>query len=161
MNAQLLHHNQNFLYYLFHLTAGGLYGLSLLTKISYQCWNIIIWFGIIPASWIYLVSRRTSVWVNLLSVPIFAYLFFVATWDKWFNKAVVWLNEIATFIESDYKLTSVYVCVFIPLLVHSLLLAYCSTRHTFKNFLIGLGICSALVVLFFPLSNMYLRTAKL
>ena len=42
--------NQTFVYYLFNLTAGALYGLSLATTLSYQFWNIVIWFGLIPAT---------------------------------------------------------------------------------------------------------------
>ena len=45
--------NHNFIYYLFNVTAGALYALSLSTTLSYQFWNIVIWFEIIPASWIY------------------------------------------------------------------------------------------------------------
>ena len=86
--------NHNFIYYLFNLTAGALYALSLSTTLSYQFWNIFIWFGIIPASWIYLVSKRTTPWLNLISIPIFLYMFLIHTWNLWFDKAVVSLYKI-------------------------------------------------------------------
>ena len=145
--------NQNFFYYLFNLTAGSLFGLSAITGLSYQCWNIVIWFGLIPASWIYLVSRKTTPWVNLLSVPIFVYMFALHTWNAWFDKAVVLLNLIGSFMHSDYKLTSVIVCVFLPLFIYTLLFAICTSKKTFRKFSIVNIIAAAAVILFFPISN--------
>lgn len=85
--------NQYFIYYLFNLTAGLLYGLSYLTSLSYQCWNIVIWFGLIPATWIYLIGRKTSVWINILSLGVFVYIFWVHTWNSWFE------NQLCCFIK--------------------------------------------------------------
>jgi len=158
MNTQqILQENQNFLYYLFNLTAGLLYGLSLITHLSYQCWNIIIWFGLLPASWIGLVSKRTSTWINLISLPLFGYMFYTATWNKWFDQAVVLLYKIGGFIHADYKLTSVYVCVLLPVLIYGLLFFLFTSKKTFKIFLITLAIISVLVVIFFPVSNIIIQ----
>ena len=145
--------NQNFIYYLFNLTAGFLYGLSFLTSLSYQCWNIVIWFGLIPATWIYLIGRKTSVWINIFSLAIFVYLFWVHTWNSWFEKSVVLLYKIADWIHSDYKITSVIVCVFIPVGVYFILFALCTSQKTFRRFAITNAIIAALVIILFPISN--------
>jgi hypothetical protein len=145
--------NQNFIYYLFNLTAGSLYGLSVLTSLSYQCWNTLIWFGLIPASWIYLIGRKTTPWLNIFSLPIFVYIFWVHTWNSWFDKSVVLLYKMGDWIHSDYKVTSVIVCVFIPILVYFMLFALCTSRKTFKRFAITNAIIAALVIILFPISN--------
>ena len=154
---QAIIENHNFIYYLFNLTAGTLYGLSRATTLSYQFWNILIWFGIIPATWIYLISKRTTAWVNLLSVPIFIYMFAVRTWLAWFDKAVILLNKIGHIIHYDYKITSVIICVFLPALVYLLLFKICTSPKIFKRFLIICSIIAGLVILQFPISNMLIK----
>lgn len=149
--------NQNFIYYLFNLTAGALGGLSLVTTLSYQFWNIFIWFGLIPATWLYLIGRRTTPWINLLSVPIFIYMFGVHTWIIWFDKAVILLNKIGRYIHYDYRVTSVIICVFAPALVCLLLLKLCTSPRTFKRFLIISAVLTGLVILLFPISNLWLK----
>lgn len=149
--------NRNFLYYLFNLTAGGLYGLSLLTTFSYQFWNIFIWFGLIPATWIYLVSKRTTVWLNVISIPIFIYMFALHTWDKWFDQAVVLLNKTGSLINADYRLTSVYICLFVPYLIYLGLVWLSCSKLFLKRFLITSCIVAALVVIFFPVSNLLIE----
>lgn len=149
--------NQHFIYYLFNLTAGGLYGLSLLTHLSYQCWNIVIWFGVLPATWIYIIGLKTTAWLNLLSLPIFIYIFAIHTWNTWFDKAVALLYKIGYFIHYDYKVTSVLVCVLVPLFVYLLLFSLCTSRKTFKRFSIVIIVLTGLILLLFPLSNMYIR----
>ena len=149
--------NHNFIYYLFNLTAGTLYGLSRATTLSYQFWNILIWFGIIPATWIYLISKKTTAWVNLLSVAIFIYMFAVRTWLAWFDKAVILLNKIGHLIHCDYKITSVIVCVFLTALVYLLLFKIFTSPKTFKRVLIICAIIAGLVILLFPISNMLFK----
>jgi hypothetical protein len=154
---QIIKDNSNFIYYLFNVTAGSLYGLSILSGLSYQFWNILIWFGLLPALWIAMISRKTTLWMNILSPFIFAYLFALQNWVLWFDKAVVLLNRMSDFFHSDYRSMSVYVCVFIPLAISTLLCITCLSRRRMKW---GLGIMiviSLLVVLFFPLSTLLLK----
>ena len=161
ITQQLINDNQNFLYYLFHITAGLLYGLSLITHLSYQFWNIAIWFGLIPASWIWLLSKRTTPWINVFSIPLFVYMFYTASWNKWFDQAVVLLYKIGAIIHSDYKLTSVYVCVFLPILIYGILFYLFTSKKTFKIFLITLVIFTTLLIIFFPISNMLIKDPAL
>ena len=154
---QIIQDNSNFIYYLFNVTAGSLYGLSILSGLSYQFWNILIWFGLLPALWIAMISRKTNMWMNVLSLLLFAYLFALHNWAIWFDKAVVLLNRMSDFFHSDYRSMSVYVCVFIPLAISSLLCFTCLSRRRMKwslGLMIGI---SLLVVLFFPLSTLLLK----
>ena len=150
--------NQNFIYYLFNLTAGALYGLSLATKLSYQFWNIVFWFGLIPATWIYLISKRTTPWLNLMLIPIFLYMFLIHTWNLWFDKAVVLLYKIGHVIHYDYKITSVIVCVFFPLFLYFILFKYCTSPKTNKRFIIFVMVIAGLIILLFPISNTILKS---
>jgi hypothetical protein len=157
MMEQIIQDNSNFIYYLFNLTAGSLYALSFLSGLSYQFWNILIWFGLLPALWIAMISRKTTMWMNVLSPFLFAYLFAVHSWAIWFDKAVVLLNLMSDFFQSDYRSMSVYVCVFIPLAISSLLCITCLSRRKMKW---GLGIMiviSLLAILFFPISTKLLK----
>ena len=154
---QLVKDNLQFLYYLFNLTAGGLYALSFLTMLSYQFWNILIWFGLLPALWIYLISRKTTPWLNLLSLPLFGVMFYFHQWNSWFDQAVVFLNKAADECGSDYRKMSVYLCVFIPMLITCLLCWWTlSDKHwkRFRNFSVA---AIVLVLVGFPLSNMALK----
>lgn len=146
--------NQTFVYYLFNLTAGALYALSMATTLSYQFWNIVIWFGLIPATWIYLVSKKTTPWLNLVSLPIFMYMFSIHTWNVWFDKAVVLLNQIGHYIHYDYRVTSVLVCVLFPLAIYAILFGLFTSKKTFKRFSIVSTIISIITILLFPISNM-------
>ena len=154
---QAIADNQHFVYYLFNLTAGLLIGLSKITSVSYQCWNIVIWFGLIPASWIYLVSRKTSPWLNGLSLPIFIYLGLLQQWNAWFDQSVVLLNKIGGFIRADYRVTSVLVCLLLPWLVYFLLFAFLSSRAGFKKFIIATVLVAVIVIVLFPVSNYVLQ----
>lgn len=149
--------NHNFIYYLFNLTATSLFGLSRATSLSYQFWNILIWFGLIPATWIYLVSKRTNPYLNVLSILIFTYLFAVYTWYAWFDKAVILLNRFGGLIYCNYRITSVIICVFLPALVYLLLFKICTSSKTFKRFLIICSIVAGLIILFFPISNLLIK----
>ncbi len=157
MYSQVVIDNQHFFYYLFNLTAGTLYALSLITHLSYQWWNIVIWFGLIPASWIFLISRKTTGWLNLLSVVLFLYMFNTATWVKWFNQAVELLYKIGGCISSDYKLTSVYICVFLPIIIYALLFLIFTSRKSIFLFSFLLSVLVVFVIAFFPISNAIIR----
>lgn len=109
------------------------------------------------STWIYLISKRTTAWVTLLSIPIFIYMFAVHTWLAWFDKAVILLNKIGHLIHYDYKITSVIVCVFLPALVYLLLFKICTPPKTFKRILIISAVITGLIMLLFPILNMFIK----
>lgn len=150
---QILKDNEHFIYYLFNVTAGLLYLLSQITGLSYQFWNILIWFGIIPAICINLIGRKTNAWVNIISLLLFGYLFTIHTWNQWFDKAVVLLNKMSDYFHSDYKSMSVYVCVFIPLIITLGLTRLCLSSRVNKWICIITACICLVIVLLFPISN--------
>ncbi len=154
---QAIQDNQHFIGYLFNLVAGGLYALSLLTKLSYQFWNIVIWFVLIPATSIYLIGKKTTAWINLLSVPLVVYIFFKHTWNKWFDQAVVLLYDIGKIFHTDYKATSVYVCVVFPILLYFILFGFFTSRKTLRNYTLSIVVFTILTIIMFPISNKIIR----
>ena len=150
---ELILDNQNFIYYLFNLTAGFLQALSLLTGLSYQWWNIVIWFGIIPAVWVYMIGRKTTPLINLLSVALFALMFYKATWNKWFDQAVIFLNDLCRFLGPDYRQMSVYVCVFIPVFITIVLGYLCLSPKQNKFLRLFFSVITILTIIGYPVSN--------
>lgn len=154
---QAIKDNAHFIYFLFNLTAAVLVLLSKLTGLSYQFWNIIIWFAIMPAMWIAMIGKKTTVWLNVLSIILITYLFALHTWDIWFNKAALLLNKMATYLHSDYKGMSVYVCVFLPITIFIVLGWFCLSPKIMKRSLLTLGCLCVLVILLFPISNLLIK----
>lgn len=158
--TQLIIDNQDFIYYLFNVTAGGLVALSLITGLSYQFWNIIIWFGIIPGIWLYMISKRTSPWINIISLCLVLYLSIVATWNKWFNEAVDLLNYLCSVFGPDYRQMSVYICLFLPLIITAILGHLFLGKHQIKIYGSILLATIVLITIFFPISNKLLGNPK-
>ena len=154
---QAIRDNQQFIYFLFNITAAFLIVLSKLTFLSYQFWNIVIWFGVIPALWIAMVGKRISAWLNIISVVIFIYLFTFHTWNLWFEKAVILLNKMAAYLHSDYKAMSVYVCVFLPLAVFMVLSWLCLSNRGMKRSFIIAGCLCLVIIILFPISNLFIQ----
>lgn len=150
---QLIFDNQNFIYYLFNLTAGFLQAISLLTGLSYQFWNIVIWFGLLPAIWIYMIGCKTTKWINLSSVLLLIVMFKQHKWNYWFDLAVVFLNDMCSVFGPDYRQMSVYICLFVPLIITIVLCLICLSRvQRVVMFSSLLGI-TVLTTIGFPISN--------
>jgi hypothetical protein len=157
---QLILDNQNFIYYLFNITAGSLVGLSYVTGLSYQLWNILIWFGLIPGLWIYMAGKKTTPWLNLLTAALFLYLFWVATWNVWFNQAVVLLNYLGKLFGPDYREMSVYVCLFLPALVTGVLAYFTISPTAQRRAGVAVGVLTGLILLGYVASNALLSQPK-
>lgn len=156
MNQSIID-NQHFIYYLFHMTAAVLMLLSKFTGLTYKFWNVLIWFGILPAVWLGLISKKTTLWLNTLSILLLGYLFAVHTWDKWFDEAAKLLTTMRTYMHSDYKSMSVYICVFFPLAISIPLIWFCLSRTQSKLCFLVLGIISLILLIFFPISNALIK----
>ena len=154
---QLILDNQNFIYYLFNITAGGLQALSLISGLSYQWWNIVIWFGLIPALWIFMVSRKTTPWINLISLALFIAMFSIGAWNKWFDEAVVMLNDLCALFGPDYRQMSVYLCLFFPALITVVLGLLCLSKRNQKILNLSFLVSSIIVIIGFPISNYVLK----
>jgi hypothetical protein len=94
---------------------GGLMGMAILFGTSYNVINILVYYILIPSSWIYLLSRKTTLWINTIS--LLALLTFLLlpdlrkNSDYLFQKSVVFLNWTAEIFNSNYIDMSVYICV--------------------------------------------------
>ncbi|MBG6131539.1 hypothetical protein IWQ47_003142 [Aquimarina sp. EL_43] len=113
--------------FLFEITYDFLKFLEKLTGFSYKEINIIIWFFLIPFTWMFLLDKITEknyfkigffaiVLIILITIPDFENF---ANWS--FNSSVDFLNLFNN-IGSNYKTSSVVICLLIPLLIYGLLI---------------------------------------
>jgi hypothetical protein len=82
---------------------------------TYNVVNIFVYYVIVPVSWIYLISKKTTIWLNIVSVIGFI-AFFVfpnlrENCDYLFQKSVRFLNWTAEIFSSNYIDMSIYICV--------------------------------------------------
>jgi hypothetical protein len=108
-NADSLFHQ------IFMIVMGGLMAMAALFGTTYNVINILVYYILIPSSWIYLLSRKTSIWVNTISlIAIITFLFLPdlrKNCDYFFQKSVDFLNWSAEIFGSNYIDMSVYICV--------------------------------------------------
>ena len=116
MDIQFWIDNADSLFYqIFMIVMGGLMGIAILFGTTYNVINILVYYILVPASWIYLVSRKTTTWINIVS--LIALIAFLAqpnlrgNCDYFFQKSVDFLNWSASFFNSNYIDMSVYICV--------------------------------------------------
>ncbi len=112
---------------------------------------MIVYLGVIPATWLYMLSRKTTKYINLISLLGVVGVFFIPNFSQFcnfaFDKCVVFLNDVASLINSDYIRVSVYICVYGVLLVYLILLPICYSKKTTKKVLIVLAIIMAVYLL--------------
>jgi hypothetical protein len=127
MDIQFWINNADSLFHqIFMIVMGGLMGMAILFGTSYNVINILVYYILIPSSWIYLLSRKTTLWINTIS--LLALLTFLLlpdlrkNSDYLFQKSVVFLNWTAEIFDSNYIDMSVYICVVAVALVYVLLI---------------------------------------
>lgn len=136
--------------FIFYLVAGFLKLISLIPYTTYQSWNIFLWFILLPTSWIFLISLKTSKYLNILSIPLLLWFLIDGRYNLWFDKSVFLLTSKATKLHISYIEASVYFCVFLPILIHLLLVKLFATQKTFKITCITLAVISiSLALLYF------------
>ncbi|PKV48953.1 hypothetical protein ATE84_0969 [Aquimarina sp. MAR_2010_214] len=113
--------------FLFEITYDFLKFLEKLTGFSYKEINIIIWFFLIPFTWMFLLDKIGGknyfkivfvlvVLIMLIAIPDFE------NFSNWsFDSSVSFLNLFNN-IGSNYKTSSVVICLFIPILIYGLLI---------------------------------------
>ncbi len=117
---------------LFAITMAGLYALALVFGTTYKIINMLVYFVVIPATWV----------VGLFFIPNFSEFCNYA-----FDQCVVFLNNVARLIGSDYINISVYICVYGVALVYLILLPICFSKRTTKRVLVVFIIVMALYLL--------------
>ncbi len=113
---------------IFSLVAKALYKIGRILNLSYNEINIIVYFFLIPFSWTILVDIWIGNGIASLCFLLFSLIIFkkkqhcFPEWcDILFYKSVVFLKWFNCF-GSNYILSSVIICVLIPILVYGFLI---------------------------------------
>ncbi|MFK7747387.1 MAG: hypothetical protein AB8B65_03275 [Kordia sp.] len=112
---------------IFNYTYEVLMWFSSLTGFTYKEINIIIWFIMIPLSWMLLLDKiyQRRLFTIFFTLLVTIVLFFIPNFthfcDWLFQKSVDFLN-IFNGIGSTYVVSSVLICVLIPIVIYVILI---------------------------------------
>lgn len=114
---------------IFNIVFLWLQGLAWITTLSYREINIIVFYIIVPVSWVFLYELPkkkfkytiTLLLVLLICVIVISFTSGFEPFSNWFFvKSQDFLNAV-TFVNNkdlNYVISSVVICVFIPLLIY-------------------------------------------
>ena len=117
----------------FNTVAKALRSLSRLTGFTYNEINVLLYFFIIPFSWMILLDNILHVQYFKVAGFIFCIGFYagcrdIRKYSDWlFFKSVIFLNFFNRF-GSNYIKSSVWICVSIPIIIYTILF-----YHAFKS----------------------------
>ncbi|MDR1898101.1 MAG: hypothetical protein LBR10_15070, partial [Prevotellaceae bacterium] len=106
--------------------AAFLYGIALLTGLTYNEINIIVYYFVIPFSWLWMLDKYFHFHWLKIAFLLFCIVFFVVCEDflifsnDLFNKSVVFLEWFRRF-NMDYIVSSVVICVIAPIMIYAVL----------------------------------------
>ena len=112
---------------IFWMIANNLNFFARLFKVSYFEINIILYYFIIPLTWMILLDvifgvHYFKIGFVLLALSFFLYCGDFKTFSKQlFHRSVIFLNAFNRF-GSTYVITSVWICVFIPIAIYAFLI---------------------------------------
>jgi len=112
---------------IFKIVANFLFFVSNKTKLTYNEINIILYYLIIPFSWLFLLDVIFNFHYLKIAFAIFIFGFFVGcrnfkNYSDWlFDKSVSFLNYFNRF-GSNYIISSVWICVSLPIVVYAILI---------------------------------------
>jgi hypothetical protein len=112
---------------IFNYTYEILMAISSHTGFTYKEINIIVWFILIPLTWIYLLDKiyKQKKFTIVFLIFISALLLFIPDFTKFcdwlFQKSVDFLNLFNTF-GSNYIKSSVIICLLIPIIIYVILI---------------------------------------
>lgn len=112
---------------LFNIVANFLLYVSRKTKLTYNEINIILYYMIIPFSWLCLLDGILGVYFLKMAFAIFMVGFFVGCRnfkdysDELFKKSVSFLTYFNRF-SSNYIASSVWICVALPIVIYAFLI---------------------------------------
>ena len=113
--------------FIFKLVANGLAFIGRKIGLTYNEINIIVYYFIIPFSWLCLLDMLFSFNYLKLTFVIFTLGFIVGcrnfkTYSDWlFNKSVSFLNYFNKY-GSNYVVSSVWICVSLPIVIYLILI---------------------------------------
>ncbi len=111
---------------IFNSVANTLEAVSRITRLTYNQINIILYYFLIPFSWFLMLDIIFEFHYLKMAFVIFTIGFFVGcrdfrTYSDWlFYRSVVFLNYFNKF-GSSYLISSVWICVSIPIAIYVLL----------------------------------------
>ena len=148
-------HGDSLFHQIFMIVMGMLIGLAHLFDTTYHVVNIFVYFLLIPATYIYLISRKTTPWLNCISgIGFLTFIFFPNLRENCtilFNLSVDFLNWTAEIFNSNYIDMSVYICVVVCTLVYLILIPLTLPKKATKIIFISGTTCLVLYLLFvFP-----------
>lgn len=157
MNLQFWIDNaDSFSYQIFMIVMGGLYGMAFLLGTTYNVINIFVYYILVPSSWIYLLSRKISIWINSISIVLlFTFLLqpnIRTNCNYFFQKSVDFLNWAAKIFGSNYIDMSVYICVVVIAIVYMVLIPLTLPKKTSRIILIS-SVASLTVYMLFIYPN--------
>ena len=112
---------------IFNLVENSLEYLGRKTGFSYNEINIIVYYFFIPFSWLLLLDIYFDFHYFKIAFALFSFGFYIGcrdfkTYSDWlFDKSVLFLSYFNKF-GSSYTITSVWICVSIPILIYVLLI---------------------------------------
>ncbi|TXD48681.1 hypothetical protein [Polaribacter sp. IC073] len=153
MNIQFWIDNaDSLIHQIFMILMGFLAYIASFLGTTYNVVNIFVYYLIVPASWIYLISKKTTVWLNVLSI-IGSIAFFIIpdlrkNCDYLFQKSVDFLNWLAIIFSSNYINMSIYICVLGISIVYLILIPLTLPLKTAKRVGVIIAIFFSLYLLF-------------
>lgn len=142
----------SFFHQIFMIVMGGLFGLAYLFGTTYNVINIFVYYVLVPSSWIYLISRKTSVWINAISaLLLFSFLLLPnirLNCNYFFQKSVDFLNWTAVIFGSNYIDMSVYICVVVIGIIYLILIPLTLPKKTTKIILISFTVSLIIYLVF-------------
>lgn len=147
-----LDHADSLFHQIFMIVMGGLFGLAYLFGTTYNVINIFIYYIFVPSSWIYLISRKTFIWLNAISVLLlFSFLLLPnirLNSNYLFQKSVDFLNWTAVLFGSNYIDMSVYICVVVIGIVYLVLIPLTLPKKKTKIILISFVVSFIIYMIF-------------
>jgi len=145
-NADSLFHQ------IFMIIMGGLAGIAHLFGTTYNVINILVYYILIPSSWVYLISKKTDKRINFISLGLLFVFIFLPNkrknCDYFFQKSVDLLNWTADIFGSNYIDMSVYICVIVVGIIYLILIALTLPKKTAKIILISTAAIFLLYIIF-------------
>ena len=119
---------------IFRIVAGTLWLLGRLTGFTYNEMNIIVYYFVIPYSWLLLLDAILGFHYCAIIGGVFYFLFWLAIKnfrsfsDDLFDLSVRFLNSFNKY-GSNYVASSVWICVTIPMLIYGFFICYLIKYH--------------------------------
>jgi hypothetical protein len=114
---------------IFRIVAGALWLIGRLTRLTYNEINVIVYYFVIPYSWLLLLDAILGFHYCAIIGGVFYFLFWLAIknfrsfCDDVFDLSERFLNSFNKY-GSNYVASSVWICVALPIVIYGVLIYY-------------------------------------